>query len=149
MLEMNMDDMMINYFTFSKSATVLFKFWKFNSVGGLIGSMFAIYAMAFTYEGLKFFRAYLLMNATSIRQTNKNSGDDRFSQLTILSKSHLIQTLLYGVQGTLSYFLMLIFMTFNGGLCFAVVGGLVCGYFVFGWRTPTSVQNNVNDDHCQ
>ncbi|XP_066151046.1 high affinity copper uptake protein 1-like [Euwallacea fornicatus] len=146
---MKMDMDMSSYFTFSRRATVLFKFWKFDSIGSLIGSMFAIYAMAFTYEGLKFFRTHLLINAINIREINKTSGDDRFSQLTILSKSHLIQTLLYGVQGTLSYFLMLIFMTFNGWLCLAVVGGLVSGYFVFEWKTPAGLNSNIDDNHCQ
>ncbi|ENN72394.1 high affinity copper uptake protein 1 [Dendroctonus ponderosae] len=133
-------------FFFSTSGTVLFSQWKFNSIGGLIGSMIAIYALAFGYEALKFYRTHLISTAISIRQKNAASGDDRFTELTILSKSHLIQTMFHGVQATFSYFLMLIFMTYNAWLCISVVMGLVCGYFVFGWRTP--VLSSVTDDHC-
>ncbi|XP_066153215.1 high affinity copper uptake protein 1-like [Euwallacea fornicatus] len=140
---------MNTYFIFSKSATVLFKQWNFDSVGGLIASVFAIYVMAFLYEALKFLRAYLLAAAVSIKRANKCSGGEKVSQPTIMSKSHLIQTLLHGVQGILGYFLMLIFMTYNGWLCIAVIGGFVCGYFVFAWRMSCAMVGSANDDHCQ
>ncbi|XP_066262629.1 high affinity copper uptake protein 1-like [Euwallacea similis] len=138
---------MNSYFIFSTSATVLFKQWNFDSIGGLIGSMFAIYAMAFSYEALKFLRAYLLATAARIKRTNKGSGDEKSSEPTIMSKWHFIQALLHGVQGILSCFLMLIFMTFNVWLCLAVIGGSICGYFVFAWRMPSALLDN--DDHCQ
>lgn len=136
------------YFTFTTSGTVLFQPWSFSSIGGLVGSMVAIYIMAFAYEALKFYRAYLLSTSIDIRERNKASGDDRFSQVTILSKSHLVQTLFHGLQAILSYFLMLIFMTYNGWLCLAIVMGLVCGYFLFGWRSPAILRSSITDDHC-
>lgn len=37
-----------------------FWFRRINSVGGLIGSMFAIYVMGIVYEGLKFWREHLM-----------------------------------------------------------------------------------------
>ncbi|KAF5284090.1 hypothetical protein FQA39_LY17139 [Lamprigera yunnana] len=46
-------------FHFSTSAEVLFDSWKFDSVGGLIGSMVGIFFMAALYEGLKYYREYL------------------------------------------------------------------------------------------
>ncbi|KAL1494300.1 hypothetical protein ABEB36_009921 [Hypothenemus hampei] len=106
--------------------------------------MIAAYAMAFAFEGLKFYRSYLLSSAANIRKKNQGSGEERFSYLNVLSKSHLIQTLFHGIQAILSYFLMLIVMTYNAWLCLAVIMGLVCGYFVFGWKTPFG----SNDDHC-
>ncbi|XP_030753691.1 high affinity copper uptake protein 1-like isoform X2 [Sitophilus oryzae] len=144
-MDMNMTMTMAMTFEFSKSATVLFKFWKFSTIGGLIGSMVGIFILAFAYEALKFYRGYLKDRAISIRQGNKGAGDARFTQVSIMSKSHLIQTLLQAVQVIVSYFLMLIFMTYNAWLALAVVFGLVAGYFVFGWNSAT---NNVNDDHC-
>ncbi|XP_050303990.1 high affinity copper uptake protein 1-like [Anthonomus grandis grandis] len=143
----NMDDMdmgggMAMYFTFSTSATILFKQWKVHTVGGFAGSMVAVFALAFLYQALKFYRSYLLLGAAQIRNKNQASGDVRFTELNIMSKSHLIQTLFHGIQAIISYFLMLIFMTYNGGLCIAVVLGLVCGYFVFGWKI------SIGDDHC-
>ncbi|KAL1509673.1 hypothetical protein ABEB36_004379 [Hypothenemus hampei] len=133
-------------FFFSTKGMVLFKHWTFNSYGGLIGSMIAIFAFAFTYEAVKFFRGHLLYSANLIRERNRESGEERFTQLTILSKSHLVQTLFFVVQMILSYFLMLIFMTYNAWLCIAVIAGFSCGYFVFGWRT--SGMGQISEEHC-
>ncbi len=55
------------------------------------------------------------------------------------SRSHLLQTLLHLLQVTLSYTLMLVFMTFNSWLCAATVGGMALGYFLFGWRRRAAV----------
>ena len=41
--------------------------------------------------------------------------------------------LVYFTSLILSYFLMLVVMTFNAGLFFAAVLGLTSGYFVFGF----------------
>ncbi|XP_076258779.1 high affinity copper uptake protein 1-like isoform X1 [Rhynchophorus ferrugineus] len=137
--------MMTMAFEFSKSCTVLFKWWKFQTVGGLIGSMVIIFILAFAYEALKFYREYLRQRTESIRDGNRGAGEARFTKVTILSKSHLIQTFLQAIQVTVSYLLMLIFMTYNAWLCIATVLGLVFGYFAFGWNT---ISSNVNDDHC-
>ncbi|XP_076258782.1 uncharacterized protein LOC143195474 isoform X3 [Rhynchophorus ferrugineus] len=51
--------MMTMAFEFSKSCTVLFKWWKFQTVGGLIGSMVIIFILAFAYEALKFYSCVL------------------------------------------------------------------------------------------
>ena len=63
------------------------------------------------------------------------------------SRLHFLQTLLHLVQITLSYFLMLIFMTYNSWLCAAVVLGATCGYFLFGWRKTLVVQE-ANQEMC-
>ena len=62
-----------------------------------------------------------------------------------MSWGHAIQTILHMLQVTLSYFLMLIFMTFNGWLCIAVVLGAGFGYFLFGWKRAIVVDVN---EHC-
>lgn len=48
-------------------------------------------------------------------------------------KSKVILTLSYGLSTLLSYLLMLVVMTFNGGLFLATIFGLSFGYFVFGF----------------
>lgn len=52
---------------------------------------------------------------------------------TICSKLHFFQTFLHLIQVTLSFLLMLIFMTYNTWLCLAVVLGAGTGFFLFGW----------------
>jgi copper transporter 1 len=47
---------------------------------------------------------------------------------------HLLQVVLHMVQVALSYGLMMVFMTFNGWLCIAVIVGAGIGYLIFGWK---------------
>lgn len=63
----------------------------------------------------------------------------------MMSAMHAFQTCLHIVQITLSYFLMLIFMTYNIWLCIAVVLGAAVGYFLFGWKKSVIVDVT---EHC-
>ncbi|XP_076232358.1 copper transporter 1A isoform X2 [Calliopsis andreniformis] len=133
---------------------VLFESWKISSVGSLIGSMIGIMIMAALYEGLKYYREYLFWktyNALQYRsvtmpaEKNVVAEDNRVVQPTMLSWMHTFQTFLHIVQIVLSYFLMLIFMTYNVWLCFAVVFGAAVGYFLFGWKKSVIVDVT---EHC-
>uniref|UniRef100_A0A1Q3FWM0 Copper transport protein n=1 Tax=Culex tarsalis TaxID=7177 RepID=A0A1Q3FWM0_CULTA len=64
---------------------------------------------------------------------------------TMLSVMHLFQTFLHIVQVTLTFLLMLIFMTYNTWLCLAVVLGAALGYFLFGWKKSVIVDVT---EHC-
>ncbi|EDW04973.1 GH23297 [Drosophila grimshawi] len=59
-----------------------------------------------------------------------------------LDLRHWFQTLLHMLQVTISFMMMLIFMTFNVYLCIAVVAGAGVGYFIFFAR-----RENISD-HC-
>jgi len=63
----------------------------------------------------------------------------------ILSKGHFFQTFLHMLQITISYMLMLVFMTYNVWLCVSVVLGAGFGYFLFGNQRLTSIDVN---EHC-
>ncbi|KAL6440941.1 hypothetical protein ACFW04_003381 [Cataglyphis niger] len=134
--------------------SVLFENWKITSIGSLIGSMIGIVIMAALYEGLKYYREYLFWktyNALQYRsvtvpsEKNVVAEDNRVVQPTMLSWMHLFQTFLHIVQIVLSYFLMLIFMTYNVWLCCAVVIGAAIGYFLFGWKKSVIVDVT---EHC-
>ncbi|GMT29368.1 hypothetical protein PFISCL1PPCAC_20665, partial [Pristionchus fissidentatus] len=45
---------------------------------------------------------------------------------------HIKDTILFAIQTTLSYTIMLVFMTFSVYLCTSLVAGTAFGYFVFG-----------------
>ncbi|KAG5327817.1 COPT1 protein, partial [Acromyrmex heyeri] len=143
---------------------VLFENWKISSVGGLIGSMIGIAIMAALYEGLKYYREYLFWktyNALQYRsvtvpsEKNVVAEDNRVVHMvgevihkqppTMMSWMHLFQTFLHIIQIVLSYFLMLIFMTYNVWLCCAVVLGAAVGYFLFGWKKSVIVDVT---EHC-
>jgi copper transporter 1 len=63
----------------------------------------------------------------------------------MFSLMHGFQTFLHIVQIVLSYFLMLIFMTYNVWLCLSVVIGAAVGYFLFGWKKSVIVDVT---EHC-
>ncbi|XP_011506566.1 PREDICTED: high affinity copper uptake protein 1 isoform X2 [Ceratosolen solmsi marchali] len=134
--------------------TILFKTWTISSVGGLIGSVIGIVIMAALYEGLKYYREYLFWktyNALQYRSVSMPpekavvNDENRIVQPTMLSWMHGFQTLLHIVQIILSYFLMLIFMTYNTWLCTGVVAGAAIGYFLFGWKKSVIVDVT---EHC-
>ncbi|XP_018359731.1 PREDICTED: high affinity copper uptake protein 1 isoform X3 [Trachymyrmex cornetzi] len=143
---------------------VLFENWKISSIGGLIGSMIGIAIMAALYEGLKYYREYLFWktyNALQYRsvtvpsEKNVVAEDNRVVHMvgevihkqppTMMSWMHLFQTFLHIIQIVLSYFLMLIFMTYNVWLCCAVILGAAIGYFLFGWKKSVIVDVT---EHC-
>ncbi|XP_068910552.1 high affinity copper uptake protein 1 isoform X2 [Tenebrio molitor] len=145
------------------SETVLFDQWKFTTVGGLIGSMIGIFFMAALYEGLKYYREYLFWKtynalqyrAVTLPEKGVVSEDNQIVHVvgevihkqppTMLSVMHFYQTGLHMIQMVLSYFLMLIFMTYNVWLCLAVVVGAGVGYFLFGWKKSVIVDVT---EHC-
>lgn len=59
---------------------------------------------------------------------------------------HVADTVLYGVQMTLGYLLMLVAMTFNVGLFVAVIVGLSLGHFAL--APPTGSTNTVDTTDC-
>jgi copper transporter 1 len=68
-----------------------------------------------------------------------------FFRVRLLSLPHGIQTILHIIQMTMSYSLMLVAMTFNTYLFFAVILGSGFGHFLFGWRRSSVIDHN---EHC-
>ena len=64
----------------------------------------------------------------------------------LLSPTHLLQTLLHGVQILMSYCLMLVFMTYNVYLGLCIILGGALGYFVTGWRRSSQLMDQ--NEHC-
>jgi len=147
---------------------ILFDFWKISTVGGLVGSMIGCFLLGILYEGLKFYREFLMAKgfSSSVPYNNvmvsardseggseensitsapatpprRNSSAIKVLQTSMLSKTHFLQTLLHLVQMTLSYFLMLVAMTYNTWLFGAVVAGAATGYFLFGWKKTVMME---------
>ncbi|KAF8765035.1 high affinity copper uptake protein 1-like [Argiope bruennichi] len=152
--DMSHDMMMMMYFHFGVDQYVLFKEWKITTAGGMVASVIGVFLMGMLYEGLKYFREYLFKQYVSSIQfsTVAITGENgRVTQVhkvekhRMLSWQHAVQTSLHIVQIVVSYFLMLIFMTYNVWLCLAVVFGAGVGYFVFGWKKASVVDIT---EHC-
>uniref|UniRef100_A0A8D8UTW2 Copper transport protein n=1 Tax=Cacopsylla melanoneura TaxID=428564 RepID=A0A8D8UTW2_9HEMI len=157
--------MMSMAFHWGCNEVILFNQWKISTPSGLIASMFGIFLFATLYEGVKYYREYLFWKtynelhyrsipaqqrgASSIEE-NKDTAKvvpvaKQPPALLMMSMPHFIQTLLHVLQVTMSFLLMLVFMTYNVALCIAVVAGAACGYFLFGWKK--SVMVDVTE-HC-
>ncbi|KAJ6652066.1 hypothetical protein lerEdw1_015269 [Lerista edwardsae] len=138
-----------------KDVPLLFSGLIINTPGEMAGAFVAVFFLAMFYEGLKIGRESLLRksqvsirynsmpvpgpNGTVLMETHKTVGQQ------MLSVPHLFQTLLHILQVVVSYFLMLIFMTYNAYLCIAVAAGAGTGYFFFSWKKAVVVDIT---EHC-
>jgi len=155
------------YFHASVMSTILFEPWMTHNASQMVGSCIALFFVALLYEGLKVLREELLYKAhmkmqegpetvpqhdESMEGHGNGTGSDQGiirSKPSVGKKMcnrwHVIQTFLHILQVTISYMLMLVFMTYNVWLCLAVVLGAGTGYFFFGWRKQTVMDVN---EHC-
>ncbi|XP_061482198.1 high affinity copper uptake protein 1-like [Rhineura floridana] len=138
-----------------KKVPLLFSGLIINSAREMAGAFVAIFLLAMFYEGLKIARENLLRksqvsirynsmpvpgpNGTVLMEMHKTVGQQ------MVSFPHLFQTVLHIVQVVVSYFLMLIFMTYNGYLCIAVAAGAGTGYFLFSWKKAVVLDIT---EHC-
>lgn len=133
--------------------TILFSGWKTTTVGGMVGSCIGVFFIAILYEALKYYREYLFKQSfasVTYSSVGGNSSSEaaklhRSISKRILSPGHFAQTGLHVLQVTISYFLMLVFMTYNVWLCISVVIGAGVGFFVFGWKKTIVVDIT---EHC-
>ncbi|CAL8280243.1 unnamed protein product [Merluccius merluccius] len=142
------------YFGYN-NVELLFTGLVINTAGEMVGACVAVFLLALLYEGLKIGREALLRRSqvnvrynsmpvpggegTVLVETHKTVGQ------RMLSAAHLVQTLLHVLQVSVSYLLMLVFMTYNGFLCIAVAIGAGAGYFLFSWRKAVVVDIT---EHC-
>ncbi|KAJ2960412.1 hypothetical protein NQZ79_g4260 [Umbelopsis isabellina] len=127
---------MTMYFHRSIREYILFKDWVPANESQYAGAWFAIFFTAIFYQALSVIRsnceAYWLLNAAKASKGKvKLFGSDGYfsGKKLVVDVLRMIFTF---VESTISYALMLVTMTFNIGLFFAVVTGLAFGAFFFG-----------------
>jgi len=142
-----MADMMMMQMTFyvGVDVTVLFEGWKVKTTTQLIFTLLFWFLLGFLYQGLKFFRKWLQKKCSCTEYTSLLSNKSGTSPTGPSLALHCVQTVLQVVQTVLSYFLMLVVMTYNVWLCLAVVVGDALGYFIF-CRHDASFEDHC--DHC-
>ncbi|KAF6205197.1 hypothetical protein GE061_019364 [Apolygus lucorum] len=152
--------MMMMYFHFGTEEVILFDFWRISTISGLLFSMVLVFIAGIFYEGIKFYRCYLEQKErASNYSTVGNAGvpkppssSDTIAQIipndvqTVnprygrLNLKHILATLAYSLQVTVSLCLMLVFMTYNVWLCLAVVLGSCVGYFFFSYGKSSDME---------
>ncbi|XP_055615987.1 high affinity copper uptake protein 1 [Toxorhynchites rutilus septentrionalis] len=108
---------------------ILFPSWATTDVGKFVGAWLGFFLMALLYEGLKFYREILSRKENKRGDLNEQKSIRHF----LSSRLHILQSVLHLIQVSVSYILMLIVMTFNLWLFFAVVLGAAIGHYFFGW----------------
>ncbi|VBB26072.1 unnamed protein product [Acanthocheilonema viteae] len=160
------------WFHFGYHEIILFEFWQIESLHGLFLSCLLIFIMACFYEWIKWFRVYLQLSTarcpSSCRHTNDEGKQDEIKQdddkridcsrsfasspLTITLPLGYQQAVLYLVQLTLAYCLMLIAMTYNVWLTVAVVAGAAFGHWLFAilkcFNPQTDSLDTFSSDAC-
>ncbi|XP_075041540.1 high affinity copper uptake protein 1 isoform X2 [Mixophyes fleayi] len=142
------------YFGYT-NVELLFSGLVINSAGEMAGAFVGVFLLAVLYEGLKIAREALLRksqvsirynsmpvpgpNGTILMETHKTVGQQ------MVSLPHVFQTFLHIIQVVVSYFLMLVFMSYNAYLCIAVAAGAGTGYFLFSWKKAVVVDIT---EHC-
>jgi len=143
----NLHDGMIMSFHGGYDEVILFDFWNTKaSIPLFLLSCLALFILAALYEGLKLVREKLIRRELLSRQSSNVLNNRSIpASSRLFSHGHIIQTSLHMLQITVSYLLMLVFMTYNTWLCLSVVLGAGLGYFIFGLQRLTSIDVN---EHC-
>jgi copper transporter 1 len=154
--------MMKMYFHFDFGDTILFKNCVINSNLYLIIVCLIFFLLAVIYEGLKFYRQFVLKKnckfyqlATISNQLENENGVNEEARVEPtessewrkcnLSYLHLYQSFLHVLQVAMSYTLMLGFMTFNVWLCLSILLGAGLGYYLF-FRQKLNYE--IMNEHC-
>ncbi|KAK0213205.1 copper transporter [Desarmillaria ectypa] len=134
---------------------VVFRSWHIGTTTQFVFSCFAIVALGIFYEYLRGLQktvdARLAASLSQDKRSRRSRSPSRASDaaeeslllpgrvLAKLSTSvpvppvyRALRATLYGVTVFLSFFLMLVFMTYNAYLILAVVVGAVIGHYIFG-----------------
>jgi len=139
----------------SKDLCIIFRQWRVTSTTSLLLSLIAIVLLTAGYECVReISRRYeqshnTQMGAFSSCATSEplplnesssllDAGSD--SKAAAERKGTIIKALLYAVQVFYSFFIMLLFMTYNGWVMLAVAVGAFVGYLAFG-RSLTSTKS--------
>ncbi|KAF9103845.1 hypothetical protein BGX29_002839 [Mortierella sp. GBA35] len=152
-------NMLFNWST--ENLCVVFESWKINSPLALIASCIVIIGLSASYEMLRAHsRKYeeRLVEGARKRQTANEASSShavggaaedeipllagRPYTLRLSNQQQLMRAVFYMAQVFVGFFLMLIFMTYNGYLMAATVIGAGVGFFYFGGdptATPTKV----------
>ncbi|CAG8579454.1 17438_t:CDS:2, partial [Dentiscutata heterogama] len=128
---------------------IIFSWWKVNGIPLLILSCFFVALIGVVYELLKYLsRKYDEKIYESCYRQISNDEEENppapVNRVVKLKRSQqLIRSFIYAIQAFISFFIMLIFMTYNGFLMISVVIGAGIGFFFFGKQT---VSNSEEED---
>ncbi|KAF8469585.1 Ctr copper transporter family-domain-containing protein [Kalaharituber pfeilii] len=126
----------------TENLCLVFHWWHVSGNVSLILSLLAVVALSAGYEFLRELTRRFELRVDSVPQpTNEETSSllpgSAVSPRARNQKAHLIKGVLYGLQVFYSFFIMLLFMTYNGWVMIAVAVGAFVGYVLWGGATAT------------
>ncbi|OJJ60839.1 hypothetical protein ASPSYDRAFT_147151 [Aspergillus sydowii CBS 593.65] len=136
-------------FTWStKNLCIVFSRWRVTGPISLLGSLVVIVLLAAGYEGTRqITRQYEVAHARRLSAFSGATVSSKFSPFPCLfldnrraveRRGKITMAALYAVQVFYSFFIMLLFMTYNGFVMLAVAVGAFVGYLAFGENMSAS-----------
>ncbi|KAI7215357.1 hypothetical protein KC333_g5492 [Hortaea werneckii] len=124
---------------------IVFSQWRVTGTFSLVISILAVMALTAGYEAIReMSRNYEARQAERIESAPPNPSIAVGEQSSLLwmtagnaaeaeeKKGKIVKAALYGIQVFYSFFIMLLFMTYNGWIMLAVGFGAFFGYLMFG-----------------
>ncbi|KAI6827713.1 hypothetical protein KC340_g5428 [Hortaea werneckii] len=106
---------------------IVFSQWRVTGTFSLVISILAVMALTAGYEAIReTSRNYEARQAERIESSPRNTAEAEEK------KGKVVKAALYGIQVFYSFFIMLLFMTYNGWIMLAVGFGAFFGYLIFG-----------------
>lgn len=125
---------------------IIFNSWHIRSIAGLIFSLIGVALLTAGYEALR--EGSRRYECYVDKQKDELPNDDDTErtpflwtgrqQVEVSKRAHFIKAILYGSQVFYSFFIMLLFMTYNGWVMISVGVGAFIGFLLFGTNTTAA-----------
>ncbi|RYN74559.1 hypothetical protein AA0117_g6877 [Alternaria alternata] len=114
---------------------IVFPSWHISGTGSLIFSLLAVVLLTAGYEAIREISRRYEAYSKGIMEGSRgrNGGVGRSAE----QQMKMIKAVLYAVQVFYSFFIMLLFMTYNGWIMLAVAVGAFVGYLMFSQSSST------------
>jgi len=135
------------HFTWETSnLCIIFSSWHIRTTAGLIFSLIGVALLTAGYEALREASRRYEVYVEKQKDDLPNEDDTERTpflwtgrqQVEVSKKAHVIKAALYGCQVFYSFFIMLLFMTYNGWVMISVGVGSFIGFLVFGRNTTAA-----------
>ncbi|KAF3051549.1 hypothetical protein E8E11_009396 [Didymella keratinophila] len=118
---------------------IVFRSWHISGTFSLIVALIGIILLTAGYEAVREASRRYEAHSNKVLE-GRRGGDDlrgRNAGSSAEQQAKLVKAALYAVQVFYSFFIMLLFMTYNGWIMLAVAVGAFVGYLLFANSSPT------------